>query len=216
MKWLLLFAMLFYATPVLACGGCPDNSFLDAVTLTDPAKYQIVYTGITGLLLDEYVKFTSRKWRDDITLYYGSSSDFDLLDKYREVDVAVEYYNHSKYSDKRQYFWQYSTDWGHMPRYTTGPSGDVINIGPFRLNNKFKFKIKHYETNITSNWHFKFRPRVSFTGAAPFLRGVSARFVFTYKERGQKLIRVTLSGGYNISRDSGELMLLLELPAWGR
>jgi len=216
MRWFILLVLLFINTPVLACGGCGEDPFLKHVSLTNPAKYKLVYTGIAGLLLDEYVKFVSRKWRRDITFYQGFDSNFDLLDKHREVDTAIEFYKRDHYADLRTHWWQYSSDWGPLPRYTSGPSGDVINIGPFRLNNKFKFKIKHYETNITDKWHFKFRPSVSFTGDVPFVRALSARFVFTYKDHGKKLITVTLSGGLNTIKGSGELMLFLELPSWGR
>ena len=89
MRWLFVLLILLLPNKALACGGCHEPSaFTNAVLFADPASYKVVYTGLGGLLLDEYVRFVSGKWADDIELHYnyGSIDAFEMNRRYRELN----------------------------------------------------------------------------------------------------------------------------------
>lgn len=215
--------MLLLPTHVLACGGCgaDSRSFIRTVTMADPVSYRLIYTGIQGFIIDEYVRVIGNKWKDDLTGYKASGMfDYDVIKtQIRLSNSVLADYRRLSYADKRRRWWHYSSDIPPAPIYTSGPSRDVIDIGPFRLDNKFKFKIKHYKTDITDNWRFKFRPSVDFSTELPLLKRASAGFVFDYKHHGVTVFRATLSVNLvvkrNIKKSSGELAVLFELPLWG-
>lgn len=218
MYWpLLLLLLILIPDAALACNSCqPQNAFLNSVTFEDPATYRVIYTGIEGLLLDEYVRAVSRKWSDDIELFYnsGAISEFELSNAYNVLNNTRSDYFDNTYTDNRTRWWHYMSDWGPIKTYHTGPSGDLINIGPIRVSNKFRFKLKDYEADLTNNWTYRLRPVFRVTSRAPFVRVVGAGQQFTFADHGKKLFRVTLAVGANLAELEGLVELHFELLTW--
>lgn len=217
MHWLLLLTFIVLTTNTYACNDCTvSNSFVNNVTLTDPAKYKLIYTGIEGFLMDEYVRAITRKWSDDIELRYNSG-DISTLDVNRHYRLLSDYrqdYAAGNYADNRKFWWHYQENWGPIRAYTTGPSGDVINIGPIRVNSNFRLKLKNYEAELSNRWKYRFRPVIRVSSKPPFIRVVAAGNQFTYKVRGRKLVRITVAGGYSISTREALFETQLELLNW--
>jgi len=191
------------------------------VTLEDPVSYRLVYTGLTGLIFDEYVKVLINKWQDDLSVHntFGIM-DYAAIKMQRLLATNMELdYRAARYADKRYRWWHYSSSLGKPPVYTTGPSSDVVNIGPFRLDRKFRFKLTQYKVNITEKWRFKFKPSVSFTTELPLVDRISAGFEFSYKKRGDTIFKfflgVAVKVATAIERSSGEISVSVELPLWG-
>jgi hypothetical protein len=204
-------------TNAVACGSCStENSFLNAVSPADPASYRVVYTGIEGLILDEYVRFVTRKWLEDLDLRYhrGDLGEFALSHSYRRLAYYREDYFSSSFTDKRSEWWHYTEDWGPIRLYHTGPISDIINIGPIRVNNRFRFKLKDYETDISSKWSYKFKPIVRVTSKLPLIRVLGIGNTFVYKNRGKKLIRLFAGIGFNFVRMDAVVEIQIELPEW--
>lgn len=218
MHWLLLLILLLLLPgDAFACNDCGiSNPFVENVTLADPASYKLVYTGIGGLLLDEYVRFVSRKWVDDIERRYNSGdiNDTGLNTQIRILNNYRQYYFNNEYADLRSHWWQYQESWGQLPTYTTGPSGDVIDVGPFRVNSNFKFKLKSYEADISNEWSYKFRPVVRVSSKPPFVRVIAMGHQFTYKSHRKKLVRITVAAGYDFFDGEGLVELQFELLSW--
>lgn len=213
MRWVVFFVVLLSSQSVLACVTCDEPSFLRHVTLTNPASYRLVYTGIPGLLLDEYADFVGTKWLGDIAARYDG--DIRLSYKLLEASNLISDFKAEKYADKRKHWWHFSRHWNWTATYATGPSKDVINIGPFRVNRKFKFKLKHYTADIDNHWTFKFRPSVSFASKLPFIKTALLQFVFTYRRKRKKLFRITLSAGADFKQMVGEVSIYVDLLGWG-
>jgi hypothetical protein len=218
MRWLVaLILILSLATDATACGDCTlPNPFIESITLTDPAKYRIVYTGIEGLIFDEYVRFVSRKWVDDLEIRYnsGAINEFDFNSQIRLLDnYRADYANH-QYADRRQYWWHYTEGWGDPAVYHTGPSGDLINIGPIRVNNKFRFKLKDYQTELSNEWSYKFRPIVRISSRPPFIRIIGMGHQFTYRVRGRKVVRITVGLGADLEDEEGIVEIVVQLLNW--
>jgi hypothetical protein len=210
---MVLCVVLLTTQPSFACDPCAP-SFLKHVTLADPASYRLVYTGIRGLLFDEYVKFIGTKWREDISYMYATD-EVELSYRLNYAIDVIRDYNDDKYADKRKHWWHYSRHWNWTRTYTTGPSRDVINVGPFRVSNKFKFKLKSYRADISSKWAFKFKPRVSFTSKLPLIKTAMVQFVFTYSEKQKRTLRFTISAGANLKRMDGEVSFNIDFLGWG-
>ena len=213
MRWLpFLFLLLLLPTDTSACASCTVHSpLLDAVTLANPASYRLVYTGVMGLIADEYVSFISKKWQDDIADYHDLEIDRRCL----KISEMMTDYKCGKYADLRSNFWHYSTLWDNRPVYTTGPSKDIINIGPIRVDNKFGFKLKNYTTALSSKWSFRLRPKLRFTSKWPFIRLIDTTFSFSYKKFRKRLFRISLNAGVDLKKMSGELSIFIEFSGWG-
>ncbi len=214
MRWMVLCVVLMTTQCAMACGPCEEPSILKHVTLADPASYRLVYTGIRGLLFDEYVDFIGAKWLGDISFRFRFD-DVALTTRLRYAAHAIGDYKAKKYADKRKYWWHYSRHWNWTSTYTTGPTKDVINIGPFRVNNKFKFKLKSYRATLSDAWTFKFKPKISFTSKLPFVKTALVHCVFTYRVKRKKIFRVTLAAGANFKRRDGEVSLYIDFLGWG-
>jgi len=218
MRWVLSLALvLLLTTDASACNDCViRNPFLEQITLEDPAKYRLIYTGIEGFLLDEYVRAISRKWADDLDLRYNSGDidEFELSYNYRILNDYRQDYATGRYADKREHWWQYQSSWGPIRTYTTGPSRDVLNVGPFRVNSNFRFKLRDYEANLSSRWNYKFRPLIRVSTRPPFVRVLAMGHQFTYRARGLKLARITVAAGYNFADAEAFLEVQLELLNW--
>ncbi len=215
--WLTIILVLLIHTNAIACNGCSSqNSLLRAVSPADPARYRVIYTGLKGLLIDEYVRAVSRKWSDDIERYYtngaidenGADAGYKLLNDYRQ-DYAA-----NNYADKRKAWWHYLDDWGPIETYYTGKSGDVLDFGPFRVNNKFRFKFKEYEAKLGSKWDYKFRPIVRVTSKLPLIRSIATGHQFTYKRHGKKILRVLVAFGVDFMEREALAEAQLELLTW--
>lgn len=209
--------VLLAATNAVACGNCNvDSSFLNSVSLQDPASYRLAYTGLYGLAMDEYVNLVSRQWLRDIIdrRDYRQITESEAQRHFDNWSGMLQDYSTGAWSDRRHYPWHYASSWA-QPLYIKGPSSDLINFGPFRVNSKFKFKLKDYEAQLSRGWKFKSRPRVRFTLDPPFIRRAAGACVFTYRVRHRKLIRASLRLGYGVEDNEGLLQVIVELPSWG-
>lgn len=218
MRWLVVILLILLQTDnAIACGNCYEpDSLLTQITLADPASYKVVYTGLVGLLADEYVRLVSRKWADDVDMHYNSGAidGFEANNRLRNLWDLRSDYSHNKYADNRTRWWHYSSKWGPITLHHTGPSGDVINIGPIRVNNKFRFNLKGYETDISSIWSYKFKPIVRVTTRAPFVRFAAIGHQFTYKQRGRSVVRVTVAFGFDVANRAALAEVRINLVGW--
>lgn len=187
-----------------------------AVMPTDPASYRVVYSGLKGLLLDEYVRAVSRKWADDLEFYYTQGALSEVLSAASQQqlnDYRQDYYENS-YADNRKSWWHYLDDWGPIDTYYTGSAVDIINVGPFRVSSKFRFKVKDYKAKISSKWSYKFTPILRLTSKLPLIRELATGHQFTYKRNGVKLVRVVVAFGVNLVTIEALAEAQVELLNW--
>jgi len=228
----MLWAAIFVIVLLYPVSALADDSILKHITIEDETKFKVTYSGIIGAIADEYVRFISKKWADDVELRYdyGMLSEWAAADSLNRLYDHVDAYKSGNWSDKRKYWWQYSMDWAPIPFpiKVKGPKKDVINVGPFRLTKKFKFKLKGVKVRLSSEWSFKFRPKLRFTSKLPFVSRVSASFSFTYRERYKKLFKICFYAGLKLKTHSltediddgrwnqseGVFEFLIELPEW--
>lgn len=180
---------------------------IDHVTFNDK-PYRIEYTGVLGALIDEYESLLEKEWRNELQARYyaGIYDDAELT---HQSKLAVEMFADARYGQWWNRSFEASLD--SAPRvqlYISGPSRDILDLGFARITNKFKFKLKEYEVDIAgsyapggflkSGWKFKFSPSVDVSIKHPWLRSVSARFRFTWVQRGRSTIKIDVHVGYKI------------------
>jgi len=193
---------------------CYEDPFVKHVTLADPARYRLIYTGVLGLIADEYVSFVTKKWSEDL-IYYDDGDLSTQNSRISLINDLVSDYKYGKYADKRKHWWHYSVLWNNWSFYATGPTKDIINIGPVRVDNKFGFKLKSYTAALSNRWSLRFRPNIKFTSRPPFIKQLDARILFTYKNRRTKLIRIGIDAGADFKHMCFEFGVGIELLGWG-
>ena len=218
MRWLpAILITLLLTTDAAACGNChASDSLLRSLLPADPAKYRVVYTGLKGLLMDEYVRLASGTWADVIETQYssGAINEFTMWSNYQLLNDYRNDYSSNKHEDRRTEWWQYLVSWGPVTTHYAGPSGDLIDFGPIQVNNKFRLNLKSYETDLTRRWHYKFRPIIKVTTRLPLISAIGVGHVFTYSQRGKKLISVMFGFGVNFTRREAVAEVQVKLSAW--
>jgi len=208
-----------------------DNSFLRCVTLHASKKCNLTYSGILGALADEYVRFLSKKWEDDVDFYwnYGSISYSSVILSLKNLNECRNVYSSGSWSDKRKYWWHYSSEWAPVPfpTYVSGRQNDVINVGPIRVTSKFKFKLKDIYINLAGNWSAKVRPSLHFTSKIPLVRSLATSLILTKSASGMDLVSLTIRAGTKLrtysdvdrvksdeARCNYFVEVVVELPSW--
>jgi hypothetical protein len=191
-----------------------SENFLEHTTLTHRAHYRVEYTGFLGALFDEYVRFISGVWEDSIWEYSGDGFNERIDLRLERINRFKAAYEDASWSDCRTRWWHFTEEWGEVKTYQLGPKNDIINLGPIKITNKFKLKVKHYELTIAPMLSIKVRPRFRFHSKVPFLKRVSVGLEFVHHNNSYNLLVVSLRAGVEISSGDGVFELLVELPGW--
>ena len=185
--------------------------------------YRIEYTGILGALIDEYKSQLTRQWRRELNHRYqiGVYSNIELSLKLNESQVIFDICSSGNWWSRN---WTESLE--SAPRekiIISGPKGDIINLGFARITNKWKFKLKEYETDIIggytvdkifTGWKFKFSPTIDVSLRNPYLRLAAFRLRFTWIQSGLQLIKVDINGGYKSRRKECFVEIVVSLVQW--
>lgn len=196
---------------------------IDHVTF-NKGPYRIEYTGIWGALIDEYESILTKEWNNELHLRYqaGLYDEVELSIRQRE---AAYVFAAARYGNWWQRSWRESLV--SAPRkqvIISGPTRDIMDLGFARITNKWKFKLKEYETEIVgkhtghsqlfTGWKFKFSPTVDVSIRSPFVRSAALRFRFTWIELDLQLVRIDINAGYSIRHDDGFVEIIASLVQW--
>jgi len=195
MRYLIAFVL------VLIVSSCEAFELKDVTyNYYEPGSLRIKYTGIRKVIIDEIRDFFEDEWRSDAEqLFNGGQIS---LSQYRlsmnQLRWTRQQYGINGLWWERPWYLNLPPDKGGAPltrNYTVGRTGDIIDLGIAKINENFKFKFKEYSTDITNEWHFRFKPQVT-GNTNDIISTATASFVFEYSLRRQKIFRLTMLGGY--------------------
>lgn len=191
---------------MLASPALADDCFLKAVTLKKypPGSLIVRYGGVKGRIIDEASKRAGDIWESQIQL--ENPTYLGYLAAKREMSFAYDDMNAGGQWWKRDWWWSLEEEDGGAPRIPIfvikGLSHDLIRLGPIYVNNKFKFKLREYDFDITSRrsfyyWHFKIKPKAKLS-LKHIIKEARLGLTFTLLHRGLKLLAIELYAGYKV------------------
>ena len=195
---------------------------LHHVTINDE-PYSIHYTGIKGVLIDEYIGVITKEWSHEITLRYHTG-----MANESEINAEAARMYNTLYDVKVGWWWKRPW-WRSLessPRRAlciSGPTGDLINIGPVRVTNKFKFKLKTYEADLSgiyvrgimhSGWKFKLRPSANIIFRSPIIKRLAVGLSFIYILRRRPVVIFDVNFGYKYKYNEFYGEIICALVQW--
>ena len=166
-----------------------------------PGTIKLKYTGIKRVILDEARDLLENEWKRDANLLFktGSISISQYKLSLQQLRFVKGQYGLNDNWWTRRWYESFTIQNGGAPRrqtYIVGRVGDIINLGIAKVDENFRFKFKEYDTDITNEWHFKFKPRL--VGDTKYIISrASISFIFEYSKRRRRQLSISLRLGYN-------------------
>lgn len=195
MSWWTILLLLLVVAP------CRADNFLEHVTLNNnvpPGYLEIKYNGWKGLAIDEarnqFYNYWGLQARERYEADIITARDYNrTLD---DISIAKQYHDIiGRWWDK-QWF-----ENGNRVQVQVGRAQDLLNIGPFQINSKFKVKLREYSVSLrrhneSTYWRINFRPDLSFS-SRDLISNAEINVVFRYYRYTKQLVEIKNSAGWS-------------------